>query len=77
MIGIQEEHAQIVKYLSKFTNKANVTLIRNIFSKLSSYTESFIHNIHFVELQGWVVFVRRKIPSELCMNVNKARFSTK
>ena len=46
MIGIQEEHAQIVKYLSKFTNKANVTLIRNTFSKLSSYTESFI--VHFI-----------------------------
>ena len=46
MIGIQEEHAQIVKYLSKFTNKANVTFIRNTFSKLSSYTESFI--VHFI-----------------------------
>ena len=46
MIGIQEEHAQIVKYLSKFAKKANVTLIRNTFSKLSSYTESF--NVHFI-----------------------------
>ena len=33
MIAIQEGHAQIVEYKSKFAKKANVTFIRNAFSK--------------------------------------------